>query len=270
MNTKYLFILVIFQSSLLFGQSYIPTIEEGKKWGIIAEENPTGSNFYFPQITCDTILRNSLVYHYVRCDFGSCYFDNYIREDTLLQQVFSIDPNSNDPEQLFLDYTLMVGDTFPYIPSYHPVVDSVYEDFVFGKIRKVIVLDTLLSFIEGVGSTLRGPLPGEPGFSYVNSVGEVACNEIFTETANHFDSPFNFQVVPNPNYGDFKIDIGSSDLLNDETIIRIWTMLGTLVFEEQLSSNLKSINLSITNETSLLLNISNNQFSKTEKIILLK
>ncbi len=239
MKSTIIFLFLSIFSDSLFSQDYLPTIEEGKKWTLIAPSNENGSDFIIPQITCDTIQRNSKVYNYLRCGFGPCFYDAYVREDTSNQQVFYLDPMDDNQEYLFLDYQLSVGDSFQILPNFQPVVDSVYSDFIFGRIRKVIEFDSLLTFIEGVGSNLYGCIPPFQGESNLNSVGEVACDEIFTSTEEIIGNKV--LVYPNPNDGTFSIKI-SEEVLNDPfAVVRIWSMTGDLLFQEEL--NFTSVNI---------------------------
>jgi len=252
------------------GQSYFPILEEGKKWNIYSPNNSNGGNFIVPQVTCDTIQRNGLTYQYVRCDFGSCFYDCYLREDTSAQRVFQIDPGPNEQETLILDFNLEVGDTFQYLPNYTPVVDDVYLDTIFGNIRKVIAFDSLLSFIEGVGSSVHGPLPAFEGFSIVNSFGEVTCDEIFSTTEEISDPIFSLNIYPNPNHGEFQILVENYPFSNDFPEVRIYSLLGKLLFSELLTANSMAIDLNNLEGQTVIVQLESRQFIQSRKVIILK
>jgi hypothetical protein len=81
-------------------------------------------------------------------------------------------------EELFIDYDISVGSTFNGM-----VVDSINYATYFGQNRKVVYFNSLLKWIEGVGSSNNGILhPATPYILYVTNVfnSDSICSPVNT------------------------------------------------------------------------------------------
>jgi hypothetical protein len=123
-------------------QNYEHTLKEEKRWHISQDigMGATANNYYVT--TCDTSINSK---NYFRLDevFPSSSQYNpvligFVREDSIAQKVYFLDTNDLS-EELIIDYTLSVGDSFNFV-NYSSYLDVVHVDTLFmnGKFRRAI------------------------------------------------------------------------------------------------------------------------------------
>jgi hypothetical protein len=147
-------------------QTYEHTLIEEKKWDISQSigMGVTVHNYYVT--TCDTSINSK---NYFRLDevfpLNLQYnpvLIGFVREDTTAQKVYFLDTN-NLSEELIIDYTLSVGDSFNFV-NYSSYLEVVHVDTLFmnGKFRKTIHFEgygqgiPYPRFIEGMGNGFWG------------------------------------------------------------------------------------------------------------------
>jgi len=147
-------------------QTYEHTLKEEKKWDISQSigMGVTIHNYYVT--TCDTSINSK---NYFRLDevfpLNSQYnpvLIGFVREDTTAQKVYFLDTNDLS-EELIIDYTLSVGDSFNFV-NYSSYLDVVHVDTLYlnGKFRKTIHFEgygqgiPYPRFVEGMGNGFWG------------------------------------------------------------------------------------------------------------------
>lgn len=147
-------------------QNYEHTLKEEKRWHISQDigMGVTINNYYVT--TCDTTINAKT---YFRLDevfpLNSQYSPiliGFVREDSVAQKVYFLDTNDIN-EELIIDYTLSVGDSFNFV-NYSSYLDVVHVDTLLmnGKMRRVIHFEgygqgsPYPRFIAGMGNGFWG------------------------------------------------------------------------------------------------------------------
>lgn len=159
-----LFFLII--PFLGISQTYEHTLKEEKRWHI-SEHIGMGviSDLYYVT-TCDTSINSKNYFRLDQVYLNSPQYPSnllgFVREDTIAQKVYFLNINDTS-EELIIDYTLTVGDSFNFV-NYSTYIDVVHVDtlFVNGKYRKAIHFrgygqgGPYPRFIEGMGNGFWG------------------------------------------------------------------------------------------------------------------
>ena len=134
----------------------MPTLEEGKEWTIVKPMGLGSFTTHTYHINCDTMI-NAKNYFITRHDNGTLL--GFVREDTSMGQIFKLD-TSTMQESKIIDYNLQTGDTIYYVDAFnYEFVDSVTTEFLFQKNRKVIHINSITQYIEGIGNSNNGVEP---------------------------------------------------------------------------------------------------------------
>jgi len=151
---KGLFLLFIMLSSSFVDAQYIPTLKECNKWRIAIGEGMGSFRTYRYMANNDTILANE-TYKIVETRLDSII--GCVREDTIEQKLYTWDFET-ETDELLIDYSLEVGDTFyVYYASTIVTCDSIDYQYLYGKTRKVLYFgDLQYPFIEGIGKRRYG------------------------------------------------------------------------------------------------------------------
>lgn len=147
-------------------QTYEHTLKEEKRWHISKSIGMGISIDNYYVTTCDTSINAK---NYFRLDEIFSLNPQYnpvligfVREDTTAQKVYFL--NTNDlSEELIIDYTLSVGDSFNFV-NYSSYLEVVHVDTLFfnGKLRKTIHFEgygqgiPYPRFIAGMGNGFWG------------------------------------------------------------------------------------------------------------------
>lgn len=223
----------------IFGTSYT-------SWSIQIEGVDHGDTDSLTTVYDTTF--NNFNYKYVQNSYF-IGFSGFLREDTLLGKAWFYAPLTAT-EELIMDLSLNVGDTF-YLNSYNiTVVDSIYylngkKHIQFDKIiyayNDTITAFKPLTFIEGVGSNAgiiyqhgwgqqNYLLCASKDFSqiYVDSFFNGNCYVTWVGI-DELNNKTNWKLYPNP-FSEFAI-LKIDDVLYEESSIFIYDVYGRLVKE---------------------------------------
>ena len=184
---------------------YIPTVEEGKEWTIQFSFGLGNYSYVKYTLWCDTMIQgNNYLSLYKETDNKIVGF---IREDTSLQIVYYLPVNAV-AEEILLSYQGEAGDTI-HLNTGDFAIQEVYYDSLFGETRKVIACDSLITLIEGAGTTRYGIIsdlwpPGPPPFLFDLQMSTDGCESITstfqpTEAISIYPNPFtDFIILATP------------------------------------------------------------------------
>lgn len=181
--------------SLLNSFGYLPTLETGNQWDI---KKPMGlgieiNNSYF--VGCDTTINNQTFKKIIATESKSLL--GIYREDVENQKIYKWNTSSKT-EQLIIDYDLEVGETFEMDQISYDV-DSIKTKLIYGTLRRVIYLNELLSFIEGVGNSMYGVHTFQ-GFQKINDFSLNNNDCLTTSLEDFYLSKANIYPNPSLNY----------------------------------------------------------------------
>lgn len=254
-------IMVLISFSKLNAQTYTPTLVEGRQWTVLIQEGLGGAYHFDYILDCDTTI-NNLTYYPIKY-INTSTPEAYVREDLNTQQIFYWHKNSPQ-EELMIDYSLAVGDTFtitPYNYSFQAVVSAV--NIVQGK--KEISFGNTEKFTEGEGTLSHGVFQQATFFaalaSYRTNIQDltppclVSINAFPTQDKN-------IHIYPNPFQESIQLEWETFP--SEPPTIQIYNMMGKLLKTEQIYQN-KAINLSNLPSGVYLLQINNTKSIKLVK-----
>ncbi len=152
MNTKRLFILLIWIGCLNFCYGYFPLLNN-TSWEIFIEDFSGNSYITLTPIKDTTIG----TFKYVKYIHPVTKLDVLLREDTATKKVYK---RTNNIDKLLYDFSLVKGDKIKLDNGNTYTVTSITNINVIGGTRKKIILNSgllLEEWIEGVGNE-RNPL----------------------------------------------------------------------------------------------------------------
>lgn len=274
-NTVLTLITIIFFALIVEAQedSYIPAVVPGKRsnhWYNQGSASGSGYDYCHSKVTCDIIEVNGETYNFVDCGFSSfsCSFDNYVREDIAEQKIYYTTGNSEDEEILLVDFSLEVGDSFPYYgtENFIEIEDVIYVE-VDGETRKLLCVfpECIIYFMEGVGHSFHGlGLPNNNGFK--NYDGEI-MEDCWSVSNDNITTPEDyFSIHPNPSNGEIIIET-LNDNSNTENVVEIRSTNGELLDKVRFIGESQTIDTSRFAKGILIVTLISDDLIKTEKII---
>ena len=270
---RYLIILFAIQLIIqanLHSQEYSKVVNEGSVWQILFSVDGVKKNFGY-RIDSDTLVNGILYNKLIHLELSSYRInDDYfilnesffglIREDTLEKKVYLKKDSTNGflfkeeceelSEKLVLDFSLDIGDTISTCVTYFEeeipcVIDTIYETFEWGKLRKVraCTIYDEEKMTEGVGFTDGLWLFGEHIPQTANWGQDLYkyCDGSIEEDCSLFQSPTSItdvnkdfiEVYPNPVRDHLRIRVNS----NKFDLIELFDHLGRLIKKIETESN---------------------------------
>lgn len=236
MRTILLYFVLLFPLYLI-GQTYTPTVVEGRKWTF--SYHTTGPSNFYHYLKCDTILDNHIyhvIWHYnSNTDPYSATIGGYVREDTTAQQIY-YKRNATTPEKLIIDYTLQVSDTITYLDNLFTVY-STGITFIEGQNRKTVQLlaggAVGMTYYEGLGVHRSGVLPNIPRL--FNSIVDLNINcQTPVNVIQIEDKEAVLTLSPNPCYASLQLNLDTQEL---PFIAAIYNASGMLVQRKIIEQN---------------------------------
>jgi hypothetical protein len=179
---------------------YHPTIEPGKNFIITLDFGLGSYQYDTVTLICDTLIND---HSYLTLYDRNQTILGFYREDTTLQEVYYLGPGLHD-EVIWYTYNKDAGDT-AVINGSGAVVQEVKYEFLYEKLRKVLVINPLLSLIEGAGTSRYGivssyslPFPW-PSLIELHNI-DTTCAYFLTSTP--LAEPSSISIRPNP-FADF-------------------------------------------------------------------
>ena len=216
MKSFVLFILLPFFS---LSQNYQKTLKADKEWDICEPIGMGAMQNTRYTISCDTTILSKTYYNIYSISYQnpspSFTLTGFVREDTLAQKLYFLDSNAVQ-EELIVDYSLGVGDSFMYRNNNYEVV-LIDTQFIASGVRKVIHFEGMgtgpyLRFIEGVGNGFWGIANNHIGWGGGEAVCSVLDNSSYScayilPVYSLEDALEQSRVYPNPFSTSFTIDI---------------------------------------------------------------
>jgi hypothetical protein len=271
-----LFYLVILANNIVQAQQYHHFIQEDAYWqslegnGAYYYVYPRGFHFFFKG---DTTINNqtySILNYYdiditvssgnpsYSVDSSQTHILGFFREDTLQRKVY-IKRLYRPTEQLFLDYTLNVGDTLSASSIHWPMVvrDVTRITLLDGSTRWKWSFDYDLFYIEGIGSSQGFFRAMEIGLGWwytpncytKNNIHLYGADEYGIMTLQCFDfintilipNPINVQVYPNPTQQQLIVERDEEGA----ALFELYNMMGQRVLATTLQQREETISLGI-------------------------
>jgi hypothetical protein len=232
---KYIFIFLLIIPFLASSQEYEPTIVEGNRWDINYVFGMGGISRFSDVLSCDTLIDNqvyTLAITYWRNEENellSVKSRAYLREDTNNRIIYRKE-SLNDAEDIFIDFSLEVGDTTwnGYI------IESIGTEHWFDKDRRTMHLTNGFIFIEGVGHYAFGIFWGDwySNWNFYN-VGDI-CDDPVSNV--DLDINTEYIIYPNPTYDyvRLKFPVGYEIKSN----LKVLDINGRIIQKQRIGDNL--------------------------------
>ncbi|MFK7798456.1 MAG: T9SS type A sorting domain-containing protein [Aureispira sp.] len=196
--------------------------------------------------------------HFYSVDSSEVHIFGFFREDTLQEKVY-IKSLYHPTEQLFLDFTLNVGDTLSSSSIHWPLVvrDVRYITLIDGSLRLKWSFDYDLFYIEGIGSSQGFFRAMEVGLGWwytphcytKNNIHLYGEDETGLPILHCFDfintalvpNPINVQIYPNPTQQQLIIERDQEG----EALFELYNMIGQRVLATTLQQREETISLAI-------------------------
>ena len=281
---KLLLIILLFACLPSFGQ-YKKLIDENKMWVVnyyswssYCPSISTLEEYYYEYFKGDTIHQGKNYKKLYHQTFYSDYFPcsppniidsslqqpelvGFAREDTVLQQIFFVDPFLGGPNEFLLfDFSLSVGDTIstlfysPHSGVFSNPIDSISEYILPNNdTSKVLYFDFEYIMVGNLQGNFMIEGVGGPGGIYypydwtpsgngdetrtlicyqensINLLGDCTFPSSIVKNTNKV----NFDIFPNPTSGNFTIKLEKQDKAN----ITIYNIAGKTIFNKQYAPN---------------------------------
>lgn len=284
-----LLLLIAFRSS--FSQvEYEPLVDTTKQWNILESK---WKDYYTRDVDNTVSIRfrgDTLVegvhYYFIEKCINDSTFSKWERKKMLIREEVSnqcVYYRESSHEYLIYDFSLGEGDTLQTIDRH--IVDSVAYEYIGGKQRKVLYFSSgpdARKIIEGIGSLedILGPyrwsMTGEDGWNllcYYQDGSLIFQNmdtcyffKDYTSILDKYNQAL-FSITPNPTTDILRLR-ANTDLLGAN--VRLYSVLGNLILEKELSGSQETITASDLNPGLYFIIICRDNFSLYKQKIIKK
>jgi hypothetical protein len=240
-------------------QDYTPMFEIGKIWNM-QMTNDTNILSYFDITVTEIVEINGVDYFHLETPRFDC--DAYLREDLIEKKVYGF---LDGEEFLLFDFTLEIGDSVYVNGVNFPITDIGYGDFFGQENLRYYELHQFLSLIEGIGLLTNGIADGFElnciFFPMFEDLDVINMNQPLDINDITLDK---FSIYPNPVVD--KLHIESKNIFEIKAV-KIYTILGELVFSHKYKKEKNLIDLSSLNNGIYFMKIETKDGYLNKKII---